>query len=98
MVEELTARMSTEEFVAWRAFDHFNPIDGQRETRQLALLATMLANIHRDPAKHPQGYGLDDFDLYRVPQRDRPLTRAEEEARFRAEFERRGLIIRRDSA
>jgi hypothetical protein len=95
MVEELTARMSVEEFVAWRAFDQLSPIDGQREVRQAALIATILANVHRDTKRYPQGFSIDDHDLYLLRPPVRPLTRAEEEARFRAAFEGRGLVIKR---
>jgi len=79
--------MSGEEFAAWRGLDVWAPIGDERADRHAALIATILANVNRDPKHEP--YELDDFDLYRER---RPLTRAEEEARFRAAFEARGLV------
>src|SRR5262245_28978578 len=86
-VGELVARMSAEEFTAWRGLDAWAPIGDERADRHAALIATILANVNRDPKREP--FTLDDFDLYRER---RPLTRAEEEARFRAAFQDRGLV------
>jgi hypothetical protein len=81
--------MSADEFIAWRGLDMWAPIADERADRHAALTAMILANVNRDPTHEP--YTLDDFDLYR----ERPrLTRAEEEARFRAAFYARGLIRR----
>jgi hypothetical protein len=88
-VGELVTRMTAAEFLAWRAVDIYDPIGNLRLVRQSALIAAVLANIHRDP-KH-EAYDLDDFDLYRER---KILTRAEEEARFRAAFQARGLVRR----
>ena len=79
--------MSGEEFAAWRAFDWLAPIGAEREDRHAALIASILANVNR--GQHQDPYSLDDFDLYKER---RPLTRAEEEARFRDAFASKGLI------
>jgi len=79
--------MSAEEFTAWRGLDLFAPIGDERADRHAALIATILANVNRDPKHEP--YTLDDFDLYRDR---RPLTREQEEAHFRAAFYARGLV------
>lgn len=80
--------MSAEEFIAWRAYDAISPIDGGREIRQLALMACITANANRDPKRDP--FSIDDFDLYKER---RPLTRAEEEARFRDAWMSAGLLV-----
>jgi hypothetical protein len=79
--------MSAAEFAAWRGLDVWAPIGDERADRHAALIATMLANIHRAEKQDP--YTLDDFDLYRER---KPLTRAQEEAQFRAAFYARGLV------
>lgn len=84
--------MSAEEFAAWRAFDAISPIGGERADRHAALIAAVIANANRDPKKHDP-FTLDDFDLFKPK---RPLTRAEEEAKFRAAFEQAGLLVVKD--
>jgi hypothetical protein len=81
--------MSPEEFMAWRVFDTISPIGGEREVRQAALIASVIANVNRGPKQ--EAFTLDDFDLYKPR---RPLTRAEEEERFRQAFESAGLVQR----
>ena len=80
--------MSAEEFTAWRGLDlAVAPIADERADRHAALIATLLANVNRGP--HQDAYTLDDFDLYRDRKQ---LTRAQEEAQFRAAFAARGLV------
>jgi hypothetical protein len=81
--------MSAEEFTAWRGLDMWAPIADERADRHAALIATVLANANR--GQHQDAYTLDDFDLYRDRRR---LTRAEEEARWLAAWEARGLLRR----
>lgn len=75
--------------MAWRVFDTFSPIGGERSDRHAALIASVVANVNRGRNQEP--FTLDDFDLYRQRKK---LTRAEEEAQFRAAFEARGLVQR----
>lgn len=86
---ELRERVSAEEFDEWRAYDRISPLGDYRTVRQLALLAAVFANVHRGKGQEP--FEIDDMDLYRDPVP--PLTRAQEEARFRAAFELRGLVV-----
>jgi hypothetical protein len=79
--------MSAEEFTAWRGLDMWAPIADERADRHAALIATVLANVNR--GQHQDPFTLDDFDLYRERP---PLSRAEEEAKFRAAFAARGLV------
>jgi hypothetical protein len=83
--------MSDGEFVLWRAFDTISPIGGERADRHAALIATILANVNRDPKRTPTPFALDDFDLYKPPP---PVkTREQEEAEFRAAFWAAGLLV-----
>jgi Protein of unknown function (DUF4035) len=81
--------MSPEEFMAWRVFDTLSPIGGERDDRHAALIASVIANVNRGAKQ--EAFTLDDFDLYKPR---RPLTRAEEEERFRRAFESAGLVRR----
>jgi hypothetical protein len=44
------------------AYDRMSPIGPQRGDLRAALIATVLANVHRNPKKH-QAFKLDDFLL-----------------------------------
>lgn len=82
--------MSADEFTAWRGLDLYAPIGDERADRHAALIASIVANVNRDPKQQRDPYTLEDFDLYR----ERPaLTREQEEARFRAAFYARGLVV-----
>ena len=82
--------MSVEEWRWWRAFDAISPIGGERADRHAALIAAVIANANRDPKKQ-QPFTLDDFDLFKPR---KPLTRAQEEEKFRAAFEQAGLVVK----
>lgn len=84
----MDGRLSVEEFIGWRAFDTISPIGDQRAIRQAALTASILWNANRGRRDEPRG--LDDFDLYHER---KVLTRAEEEARFRAAWQKAGLVV-----
>jgi len=81
--------MSAAEFAAWRGLDLWAPIGDERADRHAALIASILANIHR--GEKQDAYTLDDFDLYR--ERRKP-TALEEAERFRAAWYARGLVRR----
>lgn len=53
--------MAHEEFMRWAAFWEAEPWGDTRGDVQAALLASILANAHRDVKKHPHPYGLKDF-------------------------------------
>ncbi|HVJ72024.1 MAG TPA: hypothetical protein VM531_11065 [Sphingomicrobium sp.] len=48
-------------FEDWRIFTQLEPLD--REVYQLAYIAQMLFNIHRDPKTHPDGLPIERFVL-----------------------------------
>ena len=59
-VAELEKRMTTDEFAEWRAFERLEPFGSPAAHWRSALIATMLANIHRDPKKS-KAFKLADF-------------------------------------
>ena len=72
-IRELQQRVSGREFAEWLAFERlYGPIDpGRRMDLAAALVASVLANIHRDPKRRRQPYTVEDF----LPQYDRPAPR-----------------------
>lgn len=84
-VRELQARMGSDEFTEWMAFDAIDPIGERRADYRMAQLCQLLANINRDPAR--PAYALDDFLLFREPAV--PADPDELEANLRLIFEPR---------
>lgn len=60
MLEE----MSWSQLVMWHAYYASDPFGEQRADARAALIASILANVNRDPKKHPRPYELKDFMLY----------------------------------
>ena len=69
---------------------HVRPVGDQRLSRQLALIATIMANLYRG---NKPAHVLDEFDLYPGTPPPRPKTRAEEEDEFRKQWHARGLVV-----
>jgi len=53
--------MSSSEFLEWQAFYSEEPFGESRGDLHAALVATTLANAHRNPEKRRKPFGLDDF-------------------------------------
>lgn len=60
-VAELKARLGHAEFTEWQAFYAIEPFGHARSDIQTALLASLVANAHRDTKKRPRPYGIRDF-------------------------------------
>jgi hypothetical protein len=60
-VAELKARMGHAEFMEWRAYYSIEPFGHARGDLQTGLLASLLANAHRDTKKRPKAYTIKDF-------------------------------------
>lgn len=60
-VEEIQERMTYEEFQHWLALMEIEPVGEQRMDLRFAMLAALIANVHRDSEKRSQAYKLDDF-------------------------------------
>jgi len=58
-VRELQQRMTSAEFSEWQVFLTLEP--GHLPIVQVARLAALLANIHRDPKQRASAYRVEDF-------------------------------------
>lgn len=66
--EELLDSMSGRELAEWMAFYQVEPFGDVRGDLQAGIVASTLANIHRDQKKRPKPYGPEEF----MPKFDRP--------------------------
>lgn len=57
----MKARIGHAEFVEWQAIYNAEPFGHARGDLQTALIASLLANAHRDTKKRPKAYGIKDF-------------------------------------
>ncbi len=62
-VAELQGRMDSAEFTQWQAFDELEPFGSRMVDLAVGQLATLVANINRDPKRQP--YALSDFLISR---------------------------------
>ena len=69
--------MTSREFTESLAFERLEPDPATVTNRLLGQLLALMANVHRDPARKPQPYTLEDF----LPNPYGP-TRQEREAAF----------------
>lgn len=67
-------RMSSQELTDWQAYAAIEPFGEERADMRSALIASVLANVHRDPKKRPQPFTIDDFMLFTE---ERELTQDE---------------------
>lgn len=63
-------RMSSREFTEWLAYYELEPFGEQRADLRAALIASVIANAHRDPKKKP--YKAADFLLF--PEKTEPTS------------------------
>lgn len=63
-VEELLESISYEELTEWGHFYNTDPFGEWRADARSAQIVAMLANINRDPNKHPDAYKLSEFMLF----------------------------------
>lgn len=64
--------MSWQTFQKWMWFAEMEPLD--RDVYQLAYIAQILTNLHRDTKKHQQPYPLKDFVLNFDPEEKKPAA------------------------
>lgn len=60
-VRELQERIDAREFMEWAAYYQTDPWGGERGDLQAAIVASTIANVHRDPKK--PAFKLDNFLL-----------------------------------
>lgn len=83
-VGELMRGMSSLEYTHWLELYGKEPIGPERGDYHAAQVATMLANVNRDPKRRIGPYRLSEFLLFR--ERDEETEEAELAARLRAAF------------
>lgn len=60
-LHEAQNRVSSREFTKWIAEYKRNPWGEQREDIRFSALMALLANLWRDPKRHPKPYSWEDF-------------------------------------
>ncbi|HWO99203.1 MAG TPA: DUF4035 domain-containing protein [Methylococcus sp.] len=53
--------MSAEEHGDWEAYARIEPFGEERADLRSAMIAALLANIHRDGDRHPEPFQIADF-------------------------------------
>jgi hypothetical protein len=65
-LREVMARVDSQEFTEWQAYDRLEPIGEGRLNLILAGLASMTANINRDREARPEPFEVEDFIPYHM--------------------------------
>ena len=60
-MDELLRGMSSAEMAEWMAYAMIEPFGESRADLRMGIIASLLANIHRDPKKRRQAYKPEDF-------------------------------------
>lgn len=60
-VAELLERMPATEFDDWLRYEQIEPFGEIRADFRIAQLASLIANVNRDPQKQPKAFGPMDF-------------------------------------
>ncbi|MEZ4714310.1 MAG: DUF4035 domain-containing protein [Caldilineaceae bacterium] len=60
-VAELQSRMGQTEFLDWLEYYQVEPFGEVRAEMRMGMLASVLANIHRDSKKKPEAYSPKEF-------------------------------------
>lgn len=57
----MLAEMSTEQFFFWRAYYSLEPFGEKRQDLRIGTLASLIANVNRDPRKRSRPFSPEDF-------------------------------------
>jgi hypothetical protein len=60
-VAEIEARFSSREIAEWMAFASLEPFGEERADLRAGIIASVLANIHRDRKRRPEPFSPTDF-------------------------------------
>lgn len=60
-MDELLRGMSSAEMAEWMAYAMIEPFGEARADLRMGIIASLLANIYRDPKKRRQAYKPEDF-------------------------------------
>lgn len=63
-VDELSENLGYEEFLEWMEYYSFEPFGEWRADVRSGLVASVIANVNRDPTKVPEPYTSEDFMLF----------------------------------
>jgi hypothetical protein len=68
-VDDLLSNMSSREFSEWMAYYSIEPFGEDRIDIAAGLIASTLANIHRDPKQRQKPYSVEEFcaDYWKEP-------------------------------
>ncbi len=65
-VRELLARIDSRELTEWKVYYNMEPWGTEVEDWRAGMIASVIANVNRDPKKRKEPYGPDDFVPKRV--------------------------------
>jgi hypothetical protein len=60
-VRELTTRMTSRDVAEWKAYYSIEPFGEARADLRTGILASLIANVHRDRKKRPEPFVPEDF-------------------------------------
>jgi hypothetical protein len=76
-VDALLARITSEQLSEWMAFYMLEPFGEERADLRMATLASLLANVNRDPKVRKEPYTAADFMLRFEDPHPGPLPKGE---------------------
>lgn len=75
-VEEMLERMSWREYLEWQEYFALEPFGEERADLRAGIVASVIANVNRDPKKRKEPYAPLDF----MPYTERPKPTPEQVA------------------
>lgn len=60
-VRELLERTTSQELAEWMAYDRLDPFSEERADLRSGIIASIIANVNRDPKSTPQPFTAQDF-------------------------------------
>lgn len=57
----MLAQMSWAQLREWAAYSELDPFGEERADLRMGILASVMANVHRDTSKRPRPYQADEF-------------------------------------
>lgn len=67
-VEDMLDRMTWREYREWLEFYEVEPFGDERADLRSGIVAALIANVNRDPKKHPQPFKPNEFmPFYQEP-------------------------------
>jgi len=60
-VKRAMREIDSREFAEWLAYSNLEPFGPEREDQRAGMIAAIIANVNRDPAKRPEPYDVEDF-------------------------------------